>query len=125
MTRIGTAAPMPLTPRELAVLEVLRADREACGDGVSRGEVAQIAQTRWPAGVVGRLVAHGFRVGELRGRYELGHEEPVLVAGSTGASDGGRSAFGAFGQSSGAPVDSARPRLFDLCSPYGPAREAA
>jgi hypothetical protein len=113
-----------LTLRELDVLAALREDRDSCGEGVPRETVASMAGTRWPEDVIRRLRAHRYVIGELGGRYELGHEEPVL-SGSTGASVDGRPAVGAPEESPGVPVGFDQPRLFDLCSHYGPVRRAA
>jgi hypothetical protein len=79
------AEPIPLTPRELDVLDALREDRDHAGPGLDVPTVEVIAVTRWPEGVIRRLVDHGYQVGEMGGRYQLGHVEP----GSTEAPAGG------------------------------------
>lgn len=76
MSRRDRNATTPLTPRELAVLQALRDDREACGPGVDRADVALAGDTRWPEGVISRLIAYGYVVGEKDGHYELSHDEP-------------------------------------------------
>lgn len=95
--------------RELAVLDLLRVDRDECGVGVLCGDVARVGGTRWPEGVVHRLRAHGFVIGERAGRFQLGHDEPVVV--STGVSAAGRPS--GEGRVAGAPVDTVL-RLFEL-----------
>lgn len=100
----------PLSPGELDVLELLRADRDACGEGVTTLEIAAVPGT-YLERAVRRLVAHGYVVGEMDGRFRLGHDEPVASTGASGDEGPGLSS-GSLGTASGVPVD-VTPRLFD------------
>lgn len=98
--------------RDLPVLEALVADREESGEGLLLADVARLAGTRYPRRVLNRLLRAGYQVGEWRGRYQLGHAEPV--AASTGASgpESTEPPSDRLPREPGAPVDVA-PRLFD------------
>jgi hypothetical protein len=62
-----------LSPADLAVLDLLRHDRDECGDGVSLAEIEQAGSTRWPGGILNRLRAAGFVWGRTpRFLYQLG-----------------------------------------------------
>lgn len=69
---------MTFTLRELAVLDALRAERDACGPGVPVAEVAHLAATRWPHALVRGLNARGFVIGEQDGLFAMSHTEPDL-----------------------------------------------
>ena len=101
-----------LTPRELDVLDALRADRDACGPGVTRADVSVIGETRWPGSVIARLVGHGYTVGVTGDwTYQLGHGEPVPAR----APDVGRPAVSSpSGQASGVPAGPESLSLFEI-----------
>lgn len=69
----------PLDSRELAVLRLLREDRDRGGDGVEREDIIRAAGTRWPESLLRRLHRAGYVVAEDDGRYQLGHDEPPEI----------------------------------------------
>lgn len=68
----------PLSAGDLAGLELLDADRDASGEGVTRAELELAIGTRWVSSFVKRASKHGRHVViASNGRYQVGHDEPV------------------------------------------------
>ena len=103
--------PRPLSTGDLAVLEMLKTDRDGDAQGVPRETVELAGGTRFPGSSMGRLRAHGYVIGVTADeRYELGHAEPV----STRAPDVSSPPEVA----PGVLVDLGQPRLFDPAEPH-------
>lgn len=68
-----------LSAGDLAALELLRADRDGCDEGVARHDLEAAGCTRYPDSLCARLRAHGYVIGvTLDGRFQLGHSEPEV-----------------------------------------------
>lgn len=90
------------------MLDALRRDGDAGGTGLTAGDVARAAGTRWPLRTIRAICQAGYVIGEMNDRYVLVREPR-----STEAPDG-RRPTSLSGQSSGVSVDPGPQRLFDV-----------
>ncbi len=75
-----------MSPREQAVLDALRVDRDESGPGLSKMMVEEIGETRFADGLIGRLRRERYVIGVVGGLYQLGEEPDVERAIDTEAS---------------------------------------
>ena len=73
-----------MSPREQAVLDALRKDRDESGPGLSKMTVGRIGNTRFADGVIDRLCREGYPIGVVGGLYQLGEEQASTEALSSG-----------------------------------------
>ena len=72
-----------MSPREQAVLDALRKDRDESGPGLSKAAVEGIGDTRFADGVIDRLCREGYPIGVVGDLYQLGEEPDVERASDT------------------------------------------
>jgi hypothetical protein len=75
-----------VSPREQAVLDALRKDRDESGPGLSKATVEEIGETRFADGLIVRLLRQRYPIGIVGDLYQLGEEPDVERASDTVAS---------------------------------------
>jgi hypothetical protein len=118
-----------MTPRDLAVLDALRQDRDDCGPGLSKAIVEEVGATRFADGLIDRLCRQRYPIGVVGGLFQLGEESDIERAADTAAlpttADEGILVRGASSSVSGS-LDATQPTLFPSgSSHYDTEREAA
>ena len=73
-----------MSPREQAVLDALRKDRDESGPGLSKVTVEEIGETRFADGLIIRLRRQRYVIGVVGDLYQLGDELAFTEALSSG-----------------------------------------